>query len=499
MSHVPRARCRPRHLDRQRLRPMAENLEERLMLYATLGAEWTYGSRITYSFAPDGTSIGGVSSAWFQTMSNLGISTTTWQQQFQKAAALWEAAANINLVQVSDDGSDFGCTGNQQGDPRFGDIRIGGIAQSSGILAVAFLPPPINGDSLAGDIVMNTNQAWKVNSNTDIESVALHEIGHALGLDHSSIYNAVMYAYYTTVKQTLNSDDTQGMQAVYITRPGDVFEPNNTYQTATNITSYIDGHAQISIPGLDISSTLDSDWFKVVVPSSTTGTMTIKVQSAGLSSLQPRVMLYDASLHLLGNDAHTNFGDTASLTVNVSQGQTYYFRAGASTGGAGAIGAYGLQVNFGSQAQAPIAPPNTVVPEQPNQGGGSKSLDAGNALVVNAIDGTVSLFSHGKWGTVPITLLNLFPSLVSMLSTSRIQVGSLSGQGDPMMILPAASRAHVVPGPMYPTNATPWIVLGTDLAPGAPPPPPATPTPHPTTNMDSYAAVDAVLAGLDAS
>ena len=40
-------------------RPLLENLEERLLLYSTYGGTWTYGSRITYGFMPDGTSVGG--------------------------------------------------------------------------------------------------------------------------------------------------------------------------------------------------------------------------------------------------------------------------------------------------------------------------------------------------------------------------------------------------------------------------------------------------------
>ena len=52
--HRPRDR---RHPSRSRpIRPRVEGLEARLLLYATTGGHWTYGSRITLSFMPDGTS-----------------------------------------------------------------------------------------------------------------------------------------------------------------------------------------------------------------------------------------------------------------------------------------------------------------------------------------------------------------------------------------------------------------------------------------------------------
>ena len=50
------------------VRPLLENLEDRVLLYSTYGGDWTYGSRITFSFAPDGTSVGGTPSVLFQTL-----------------------------------------------------------------------------------------------------------------------------------------------------------------------------------------------------------------------------------------------------------------------------------------------------------------------------------------------------------------------------------------------------------------------------------------------
>ena len=84
-------------------RPLLESLEERLLLYSAYGGTWAYGSRITYSFMPDGTSVGGTPSVLFQTMNaKFPTTTATWETAIEKAAAVWEAVANINLAQVSD-------------------------------------------------------------------------------------------------------------------------------------------------------------------------------------------------------------------------------------------------------------------------------------------------------------------------------------------------------------------------------------------------------------
>lgn len=363
------ARSRP-------VRPGIERLEDRRLLYAALGGNWLYGSRITYSFAPDGTGVGGIPSAWFGAMNARGISQAAWQQQFQKAAAAWAAVADINLVLVPDDGTAFSSAGNQQGDPRFGDIRIAGIGLPAGVLASAFYPPPSNGGTLAGDIVMNTGQPWNVNSDYDLLTVAIHEFGHSLGLGHSLISQAVMYASYTGKKQALHADDTSGIQAVYSARQPDAYEPNGTYGTAANIAPLLDGQGQLTLSGLDIANASDNDIFYVVAPPTTSGTLTVRMQSADLSTLSPKLIVLNAAHQGLGMDARPNaYGDTATVTVaNVQPGQGFYIRALAANSGATGAGAYALQVNFGPYSQPPAPPPNTVVPEQPNQGGGGGAL-----------------------------------------------------------------------------------------------------------------------------
>ena len=122
------------------VRPRLEGLEDRFLLYATTGTQWAKPKLITYSFVPDGTSIGGVPSNLQQTL-NAQFATADWKAQFAKAAAVWQKVANVNFSLVSDNGSPLGVSGNQQNDTRFGDIRIGGYAMSGSILAFAYLPP----------------------------------------------------------------------------------------------------------------------------------------------------------------------------------------------------------------------------------------------------------------------------------------------------------------------------------------------------------------------
>jgi len=361
---LPRRRGIPRPGPIRATRPAVEGLEDRVLLYSTTGGRWTYPERITYSIIPDGTSIGGIPSNLQQVLST----KPGWQQQIEKAAAVWEAAADINLVQVADDGLPIGTAGDQQGDPRFGDIRIGGMAQSGGQLAFTFVPPPQNGGTDAGDIFFNTSQLWQTNGTTyDLETVAIHEFGHALGLGESAIATADMYGSYSGVRQALASDDIAGIQSIYGARPPDT-AGNNSYTRAINITPDINGAGQVSLPNLGINTSNEVAWYKVTAPTRTVGRMTVTMQSSNLSSLIPSVTVYNASLQVAGGSTGTNYGDTARVTVSgIQPGQVWYIKALAGTTGPGGVGAYGLLVNFGSSPQSAIAPPDTVVAAQPDQ------------------------------------------------------------------------------------------------------------------------------------
>jgi hypothetical protein len=364
---------------RRAVRPLVEGLEARVLLFTDTGDQWTFDSRITYSFMPDGTSVGGTQSVLFQTL-NARFATAKWEGQIEQAASLWENVTNVNLALVSDGGEPVGTSGDQQDDPRFGDIRIGAVPLPSGVLAETLLPPPANGGTDAGDILFNSNINWQINNDFDLMTVAAHEFGHALGLGESSVSTAVMYGTYNGIKQALTSDDISGIQSIYGTRSFDQFNSggnrNSNIFTAANINSFITSNAQIAIPNLDITTGAQAEWFFVDVPSTTTGTMKVTVQSSNLSSLTPTLAVFTSSASEVGLVSATDtFGATISISTSVSSGQGYYIRV-TSVNGESPVGNYGLLINFGSQAQAPIAPPNTVVAPKADQGGGTENDNA---------------------------------------------------------------------------------------------------------------------------
>ncbi|MGY1617387.1 matrixin family metalloprotease [Geodermatophilus sp. SYSU D00691] len=92
-------------------------------------------------------------------------------------------------------------------------------------LAHAFYPPPCGGAN-AGDMHFDEAETWSLTGNTgtfDLETVALHEIGHLLGLDHSQVTGSVMFPTYGGVRRGLTQDDVDGIRRLYpvLCRRGD--------------------------------------------------------------------------------------------------------------------------------------------------------------------------------------------------------------------------------------------------------------------------------------
>ncbi|MGH3943534.1 MAG: M10 family metallopeptidase domain-containing protein [Pseudonocardiaceae bacterium] len=99
-----------------------------------------------------------------------------------------------------------------------GDHGDGSPFDSAGnILAHCFYPPP-GGGSFAGDLHFDEDETWTINTpptGTDLATVALHEIGHGIGLDHSAVTTSVMYAFYGGERRELTPDDIAGVHAIY--------------------------------------------------------------------------------------------------------------------------------------------------------------------------------------------------------------------------------------------------------------------------------------------
>lgn len=156
------------------------------------------------------------SGRWFKNQLSYYIASTSTQltdleckNAIEEAFNVWESVSNFEFAEV-----------NNVSDC---DILIKWVTGYHGDSS----PFLLNENTLAhtlGSSGANNNQReihfndyknWTVNGNdNDVTSVAMHEIGHVLGLDHSDVSYSVMSAFYN-YRTFLCPDDSKGLWAIY--------------------------------------------------------------------------------------------------------------------------------------------------------------------------------------------------------------------------------------------------------------------------------------------
>ena len=169
-------------------------------------------------------------------ITTLGVPTwiaSDYDTMITSALNQWaDVSGFTNLGKVADGGGNAGAIGatGSAGDIRIAAWRI----TASGVLAHNFAPgsatSPVGIDNnIFGDMHIDKETvggpAW-VNDATDaggpggggtydLYTVVLHELGHALGLDHTTIPGSVMEDGYKGGRRVLSADDIAGIQALY--------------------------------------------------------------------------------------------------------------------------------------------------------------------------------------------------------------------------------------------------------------------------------------------
>jgi hypothetical protein len=138
------------------------------------------------------------------------------RQGVRNAFITWSAAAPLAFREIAP---------NQNPDVliRWGNAQCGDANMTGGVLAHADYPPGCGfyGNGMPRPLHFDDQEhAWVIGAavnSFDVETVALHEIGHILGLQHSTISSAVMFSTIgaNSLNRALSTDDLEGIRRLY--------------------------------------------------------------------------------------------------------------------------------------------------------------------------------------------------------------------------------------------------------------------------------------------
>ena len=138
---------------------------------------------------------------------------TVIRQSVEGAFSLWAKHAPLHFVEVQD--------GGPQNNPLVGNIRLGyfPIDGLGNIKGRAWYP---TGTPWGGDVQLDIGDRWNLEGSfvyPDILGAMIHELGHSLGLLHSSESSANMWHIFPRFSgpgtEHLHEDDIAGIQAIY--------------------------------------------------------------------------------------------------------------------------------------------------------------------------------------------------------------------------------------------------------------------------------------------
>lgn len=207
-----------------------------------LGPRWPGAqgnpTTVTWSLVPDGTvitdSTGGVSNLFAQMDSKFSSQggRAVWVNRIQQCFDRWQEITGISFTRITSGGNDWddgASWPNSGGLVNRGTIRICGRTLSlNGTLAYTYYPG-------TGDMLIDMAESWgnTTNQNRYLRDTVMHELGHALGVDHICSGNSsqLMEPFINTSFDGPQLDDLRAVMRHY----GDIYEPNNTTGAATDI------------------------------------------------------------------------------------------------------------------------------------------------------------------------------------------------------------------------------------------------------------------------
>ena len=179
-----------------------QTLECRRVLAASLG--W------------DGPGLGSAELSYYVANNPGSLSQQATNDAIRTALDAWSDVIDVEFTQVDTPGLRDSI-----------DISFSDIDGPAGTLAQAYFPDDVNPARIAGDIQFDISESWEVGNQLgrsafDLVYVAVHELGHSLGLDHLHDHGSVLEPYVSAAQEFVGLDpsDIAAAQELYAAADG---------------------------------------------------------------------------------------------------------------------------------------------------------------------------------------------------------------------------------------------------------------------------------------
>jgi peptidoglycan hydrolase-like protein with peptidoglycan-binding domain len=217
----------------------------------------------------------------------------------------------------------------------------------SGVLAHAFFPPvpPNSPQPIQGDTHFDEAETWTINVPTpagtiDLTTVAIHEFGHALGLNHSPVVGSVMEAFYGGPRRVLHGDDIAGITSIYggysIAEASWVHGTSVTVELPDNIESM----RRFGFFTRLIGKPNTQNWFHIALPTpvivnndrKVIGPCMLRFQTGGTNAVVRDVHIYDGEVRVAAHNGVNLSGSQPFRRFGVAQAPEVLWGVGISIG-----------------------------------------------------------------------------------------------------------------------------------------------------------------------